>query len=33
MTGGFLVQFLGEDDDFGVKCSWIIFLKFKKKHS
>ena len=32
MTGFFFVQFLG-DDDFGVKCSWIIFLKFKRSHS
>lgn len=29
VTGVFWVQFLG-DDDFGVKCSWIMFLKFKK---
>ena len=28
----FWFKILG-DDDFGVKCSWMIFLKFKRSHS
>ena len=31
VTGYFWFNF--SDDDFGVKCSWIIFLKFKRSHS